>query len=46
MQLNEKEKGLGNVIVAAKIKFDDEDQLVIESYGHQYVQLSNVRKHK
>ena len=46
MQLNEKEKGLGNVIVAAKIKFDDEDQLVIESYGHQYVQLSNVRKRK
>ena len=31
MQLNEKEKGLGNVIVAAKIKFDKENQLVIES---------------
>ena len=46
MQLNEKEKGLGNVIVAAKIKFDDEDQLIIESLGNQYVQLSNVRKFK
>ena len=46
MQLNEKEKGLGNVIVAAKIKFDDENQLIIESLGNQYVQLSNVRKFK
>lgn len=30
----------------AKIKFDKDDQLVIESYGNQYVQLSNVRKFK
>ena len=45
MQLNEKDKGLGNVIVAAKLKFDG-NELVIESFGHQYTQLSNVRKFK
>ena len=26
LQLNEKEQGLGNVIVAAKIKFDNDNQ--------------------
>ena len=46
LQLDEKEKGLGNVIVAAKIKFDKDNQLVIESFGNQYVQISNVRKFK
>ena len=46
LQLDEEEKGLGNVIVAAKIKFEDDDQIVIESFGHQYVQISNVRKLK
>jgi hypothetical protein len=46
MMVDERGKGEGSVIVAAKIKFDKEGTLVIESYGIQdTVRLANVRKY-
>jgi len=46
MMVDERGKGEGSVIVAAKIKFDKEGTLVIESYGIQdTVRLTNVRRY-
>jgi hypothetical protein len=46
MLVDERGKGEGSAIVAAKIKFDKEGTLVIESYGIQdTVRLANVRRY-
>jgi hypothetical protein len=44
--LNDKGEGSGQVIVAAKIRFDKKkEHYEIESYGNQYVKVVNVRSH-
>ena len=45
IQLDEKGRGQGAVIVAAKLKFNKEGVLEVESYGIQPIQLMNVRKY-
>jgi hypothetical protein len=46
MLVDERGKGEGSAIVAAKIKFDKEGTLVIESYGIQdTVRLANVHRY-
>jgi hypothetical protein len=42
--VDEEGKGQGTVIVAARVMFDDDGQLEIESYGLQPFQLVNVRR--
>jgi hypothetical protein len=45
--LDEKGQGTGQVIGAARIKFDKKKgQYEIESYGNQYVKIANVRMYK
>ncbi len=45
--LNEKGEGTGQIMAAAKIKFDKKKgQYVIESYGNQYIKATNVRPNK
>ena len=44
---NEKGEGSGQVMAAAKIRFDKKkDQVEIESYGNQYIKVVNGRKEK
>lgn len=45
LDLDEEGKGTGSVIVAADMKFNDQGQLVVESYGLQYLKLVNVRRY-
>ncbi len=46
MLVDEKGQGEGMAIIAARIKFDKEGALIIESYGHlDTVRLSNVRRY-
>jgi hypothetical protein len=43
-KLNAKGEGTGQIMVAAKIKFDKKQgQYVIESFGNQYIKAANVR---
>ena len=45
--LNAKGEGTGQIMAAAKIKFDKKKgQYVIESYGNQYIKATNVRRSK
>jgi hypothetical protein len=45
--MNEAGEGTGNIIVAAKIKFNKKQgQIEIESFGNQYIKVVNVRRHK
>jgi hypothetical protein len=45
--LNEKGEGTGQIMAAAKIKFDKKKgQYVIESFGNQYIKATNVRPNK
>ncbi|MEE8585626.1 MAG: hypothetical protein V3T83_12325 [Acidobacteriota bacterium] len=46
LYLDESGKGEGRVIVAAKIKFDKQRVLQIESYGLEPFKLSNIRRNK
>lgn len=44
IKLNEKNEGTGNIMAAAKIRFNKkDDRLEIESYGNQYIKAVNVR---
>ncbi len=44
LKLNAQGEGTGEIMAAAKIKFDKKQgQYVIESYGNQYIKVSNVR---
>ncbi len=44
---DEKGEGSGQVMAAAKIRFDKKkDQVEIESYGNQYIKVVNARKEK
>jgi len=44
VQLNEKGEGTGQIMAAAKIRFDKKKgQYEIESYGNQYIKAVNVR---
>jgi hypothetical protein len=43
LRLNQEGKGDGAVIGAAQLDFDDKGVLQIESYGNQYVKLTNVK---
>lgn len=44
VKLNEKGEGVGKIMGAAKLKFDEKKgHYEIESYGNQYVQVANVR---
>jgi len=44
--VDEKGRGEGSAITAARVKFDKEGTLVLESYGHlDTVRLSNVRRY-
>jgi len=46
-KLNAKGEGTGQIMAAAKIKFDKKKgQYVIESYGNQYIKATNVRPSK
>jgi hypothetical protein len=45
--LNEKGEGTGQIMAAAKIKFDKKKgEYQIESYGNQYIKATNVRPSK
>lgn len=47
VQLNEKGEGTGQIIIAAKIRFDQKKgHYELESYGNQYVKAVNVRPSK
>jgi hypothetical protein len=47
LKLNDKGEGTGQIMAAAKIKFDKKKgQYVIESYGNQYIKAVNVRPSK
>lgn len=47
VHLNEKGEGAGQIIVAAKIRFDQKKgHYELESYGNQYVKAVNVRPSK
>jgi hypothetical protein len=42
--LNDKGEGSGQIMVAAKIRFDKKKgHYEIESYGNQYIKAANVR---
>jgi len=44
VKLNEKSEGNGQIMVAAKIRFDKKKgHYEIESYGNQYIKAVNVR---
>ena len=43
LRLNQEGKGVGSIIGGAKLSFNEEGQLDIESYGNQYAKLTNVR---
>jgi hypothetical protein len=44
VKLNEKGEGSGQIMIAAKIRFDKKKgNYEIESYGHQYIKAVNVR---
>jgi len=43
LQLDKEGKGEGSIMGGAKLKFNKEGQLDIESYGNQYAKLVNVR---
>jgi len=44
VKLNEKGEGTGQIMAAAKIKFNKkEGRYEIESYGNQYIKATNVR---
>ena len=46
-KLNSKGEGTGQIMAAAKIKFDKKQgQYVIESFGNQYIKATNVRLSK
>ncbi len=45
--LNEKGEGMGQIMIAAKLKFDKKKgHYEIESYGNQYIKAANVRPWK
>ncbi len=47
LRLNAKGEGTGQIMAAAKIKFDKKKgQYVIESFGNQYIKATNVRLSK
>ena len=47
VKLNDKGEGTGQIMVAAKIRFDKKKQhYEIESYGNQYIKAVNVRPSK
>lgn len=47
VKLNEKDEGIGQIMVAAKIRFDKKkENYEIESYGNQYIKAVNVRPSK
>jgi hypothetical protein len=47
VRLNEKGEGTGQILVAAKIRFDKKKgHYEIESYGNQYIKVVNVRPMK
>jgi hypothetical protein len=47
VKLNEKSEGTGQIMVAAKIRFDKKKgHYEIESYGNQYIKAVNVRSMK
>jgi len=47
LKLNAKGEGAGQIMAAAKIKFDKKKgQYVIESFGNQYIKAANVRLSK
>jgi hypothetical protein len=43
LRLDKEGKGEGSIIGGAQLKFNEEGQLDIESYGNQYAKLVNVR---
>ena len=43
LDLDEKGRGTGSVILGARLKIDDEGQLDVTSYGRQFIRLANVR---
>jgi len=43
LRLDKDGKGEGSIMGGAKLKFNKEGQLDIESYGNQYAKLANVR---
>jgi hypothetical protein len=43
LRLNKEGKGVGSIMGGAQLRFNDEGQLDIESYGNQYAKLTNVR---
>jgi len=43
IRLDKEGKGVGSVIGGAQLRFNEEGQLDIESYGNQYAKLTNVR---
>jgi hypothetical protein len=43
LRLDQEGKGEGSIIGGAKLRFNKEGQLDIESYGNQYAKLVNVR---
>jgi hypothetical protein len=43
VKLNDKGEGTGQIMVAAKIRFDKKETYEIESYGNQYIKAVNVR---
>ncbi len=47
VKLNGKDPGTGQIMVAAKLRFDKKSgQYEIESYGNQYIKATNVRPNK
>ena len=47
MKLNEKGEGTGQIMAAAKIRFDKKNgKIEIESFGNQYIKAVNVRPNK
>jgi len=46
LDLDEKGNGEGAMLVATKIRFDQDNQLELEHYGIDPVRLANVRKEK
>lgn len=47
VKLNAKSEGTGQIMAAAKIRFDeDKGKYEIESYGNQFIKAPNVRPWK
>jgi hypothetical protein len=44
LQINDNGTNTGVMYAAAKLKFDKNDQLIVEHYGVDPVELRNVRK--